>query len=173
MKLTWFGGTTIRIHIGGKILVADPSGIGGVDPGELVSGADTTFRLTDTLPVVDPKTWRPRRSGKLQERDADEAHLWRIGERSVLVDAVDEPPLLLNLDSVFTMGRWEREAVVVLFLSDIEAVHQVYGSLVDDIAPRLVALAGDDAELDSAIGVIGGKLDATLVALEAGMALEV
>ena len=25
MKLTWFGGTTIRIYIGGQIFVADPS----------------------------------------------------------------------------------------------------------------------------------------------------
>ncbi len=59
MKLTWFAGSTIRIHIGGRILVADPAGISGVDAGELVSGADATFFIDEAGEAVDPALWQP------------------------------------------------------------------------------------------------------------------
>ena len=59
MKLTWFAGSTIRIHIGGRILVADPAGISGVDAEELVSGADLTFFIDEAGESVDPALWQP------------------------------------------------------------------------------------------------------------------
>ncbi|MNL79955.1 hypothetical protein D3C87_2066770 [compost metagenome] len=47
-------------------------------------------------------------------------------------------------------------------------------ALLDDTPPRLLALAGDEAAVDSAISALRDRLDATgLVALEAGLALEI
>lgn len=48
MKLTWFGGTTLRIYIGGQILVADAP----PDAGEIISGADRLFQMSDELPPL-------------------------------------------------------------------------------------------------------------------------
>lgn len=46
MKLTWFGGTTIRIYIGGQIFVVDPQlAPDDIDRAEAVSGADRVLRL--------------------------------------------------------------------------------------------------------------------------------
>ena len=42
MKITWFAAMTFRIHIAGRIIVIESEGAPeGVDPGELVSGAQT------------------------------------------------------------------------------------------------------------------------------------
>lgn len=53
MKLTWFGGATVRIHIGGSRSVCNPAAIGGADPDELVSGADRVFALDGGLEQID------------------------------------------------------------------------------------------------------------------------
>ncbi|MCS6762366.1 MAG: hypothetical protein MO846_10665 [Candidatus Devosia symbiotica] len=56
MKLIWFGGTMVRIHIGGVILVLDPAGIDGA---ELVSGADIVVSdCGAALLPVDTAVWR-------------------------------------------------------------------------------------------------------------------
>lgn len=151
MKLTWFGGTTLRIHIGGEILVADPPAGGG----EIVSGADRTFRLDDQLPEAG--NWRPRPARRLVDDERAGVLYYRLGE-AVLVDAAGEPPLILGLPP--PLGRWGGEAVVVLFAA------------ADPPPVRLIALAFDDA--DAVLETMAPRLDGTgLVALEHGMALEV
>jgi hypothetical protein len=150
MKLTWFGGTTLRIHVGGEILVMNAPD----DGGELVSGADRLFWSSERLP--DAGNWRPRSSGRLIDAEPEGVLLHRIGQ-AVLVDAAGEPPLVIGYAEP---GRWGSEAVMVLF---------------EPAAPppvRLIALALDD--VDSAIARMAPKLDGTaLVALERGLALEV
>jgi hypothetical protein len=180
MRLTWFAETTIRIHIGGRIMVADPDRAPAfVAPRELVSGADLTFALAtdDTaLAEIDPALWRPRRAARpLDEVSADrEVHVVRMGPEAVLVDAPGEPPLALIAGSTAPrFGRWAEDAVIVLFGSG-EALVALGTVLLDVAEPRLVALAADAAAVETAIAVLREHLDGTaLVSLEPGMALEV
>ncbi|HTJ59324.1 MAG TPA: hypothetical protein VL418_17455 [Devosiaceae bacterium] len=180
MKLTWFAATTVRIHIGGEILVADPDRAPDfVDRRELVSGADRVFALASedgNLPVVDPAKWRPRKVAKLAEDSPpDQAvKIQRIGPRAVLFDAIGEPPLVL-IASVEAprFGRWADDAVVVLFGAREEMV-ATCTVLLDVARPKLIALAADEATIDLAIAELREHLEgAGLVSLEPGLALEV
>ena len=176
MKLTWFGGTTIRIHIGGAILVADAEGAPeGIDRAELVSGADLVFATGGGLAAVDAGKWRPRQAARAIDDDGtlEPVEVWAVGEGAVLVDAVGEPPLLLVNGQVPRLGRWAGEAVVVLF-GDGAAMAGLGEALLDTAGPRLIALAGTEEAVDVAIAALRGRLDGTgLMALEAGLAVEV
>lgn len=170
MKLTWFGGTTIRVHIGGKILVADPAGISGVVPEELVSGADATFALDGSLPEIDPVLWQPGRAAMLDEDVLGEVTTHGL-EGGALIAAVGEAPLLLLTQAVPKAGRWARDAVVVVFGEEGD---RLAADVLDAFGPRLIAVAGSDAVVERAFGALRDRLAGTaLVALEAGMALEV
>jgi hypothetical protein len=171
MKLTWFGGTTIRIHIGGKILVADATGVGGVDPEELVSGADATFALDGSLPEIDPVLWQPGRPGSMLDEDALGEVTTHGLEGGALIAAIGEAPLLLLSRAVPKAGRWARDAVIVVFGTEGD---RLAADALDAFGPRLIAVAGPDAVVERTFSALHGRLDGTgLVALEAGMALEV
>ena len=180
MKLTWFAATTVRIHIGGQILVADPDRAPGfVDRRELVSGADRVFRLAEddeALPVIDPSKWRPRPIAKLAaDQPVDPStNVLRIGRAAVLVDAVGEPPLVLIASSEAPrFGRWADDAVVVLFGAR-EGLVATASVLLDIARPKLIALAADEIAVDLAIAELREHLEgAGLVSLEPGLALEV
>jgi len=176
MKLTWFGGTTMRIHIGGTILVMDAEGAPeGIDQAELVSGADRVFGMGDGLAAVDSATWRPRRAGRLVDEGerGNPVEIWAAGEGAVLVDAVGEPPLVLAGGSLPEPGRWGTEAVFVLF-GDGPNMSGLGEALLDVTAPKLIALAGDEAAVEFAIEALRERLDgAGLMSLEAGLAVEV
>lgn len=171
MKLTWFGGTTIRIHIGGRILVADAAGADGVVPEELVSGADATFALDGSPPEIDPVLWQPGRAGTMLDEDV-------LGEVTThglaggaLIAAVGEAPLLLLTQAVPKAGRWARDAVVVVFGDQAD---RLAADALAAFGPRLIAIAGPDAVVERAFAALRDRLDGTaLVALEAGLALEV
>ncbi|WP_127753174.1 hypothetical protein [Devosia sp. 1566] len=175
MKLTWFGGTTLRIHIGGLILVAD-AGVApaGIDAAELVSGADRVFGLAaaeDCLPQVDLALWKPRRIRPLDAGPV-EATILRAGAGLVLVHVDGERPLLLVAGELLPFGRWLGDAVVVLFGSAGQLVANGR-NLLERQPPRLLALAAADAELDQAIPALRAHLDDTaLVALESRLGLE-
>jgi len=178
MKLTWFAHTTIRIHIGGQILVADAEGAPEfVNVRELVSGADQTFALASDhagLPILDPVRWRPRTPRPAIAETGDEpVHVFSIGRWAVLVDAVGEPPLVLIAGSdAPRFGRWADGAVVVL-LGTREGLIATGTVLLDIARPKLIALAADEGEVDLAVAELGEHLDgAGLVSLEPGMALE-
>lgn len=176
MKLTWFGGTTIRIHIGGAILVADADGAPqGIDRAELVSGADHVFGTSGGLETVDADAWKPRRPTRAIDDDGglDAVQVWSVGDGAVLVDAMGEPPLLLASGSLPRLGRWAGDAVVVLF-GEGAAMIEHGEALLGATAPRLVALAGPEGDVDLAVAALREHLDGTgLVALEPSLALEV
>jgi hypothetical protein len=169
MKLTWFGGTTLRIHIGGEILVCDADRApAGVDRRELLSGADKAFAMEDSGPPIDAASWQPRRPTALvNEAQRPEVNVNAVAPSSMLVDAVGEPPLLL-VSGKISAGRWGPDAVVVAFSGEVaEAV-------LGGFAPRLIALAMPEREADAALARLRDRLDGTaLVALEPGMALEI
>ena len=168
MKLTWFGGTTIRIHIGGTILVADPAGIDGVDADELVSGADRVFAMDD-LEKVDPAAWQPGRAGSMLDEVSAVAVLGIEG--GAIVAASGEPPLVLSKSTLPRAGRWGRDAVVVVFGDEAD---KLAADVVDAIGPKLIAIAASEATVDRAFAALRNRLDGTgLASLEAGLALEV
>ena len=171
MKLTWFADSTIRIHIGGRILVADPVGISGVDAEELVSGADVTFFIDEAGEAVDPALWQPRRAAAMIDADALPEVLVHGIDGGVLVAAAGEPPLLLLKSAMGRAGRWARDAVVVVFGEEADVLA---AQVLDDIGPHLIAIAAPDAVIERAVGSLRDRVGETLlVALEPGMALEV
>ena len=174
MKLTWFGGTTLRLHIGGRMLVVDAEGAPDwIDQTELLSGADRSFGLSDDLPQIDPQRFQPRKVGALIEmgEELPDVLVHRAGPKAVLVEAVGESPLLLVTGAAEGFGRWARDAVVVIAGRQIEATAR---TVMDEIGPRLIAIAGPDASVDAVIDALRDQLDGTgLMALEPGLALEV
>ena len=177
MKLAWFGGMTIRIHIGGAILVLDPAGApAGIDAAELVSGADVSIAgFGAGLPRVDGGSWKPRKVPRLLDEGAalPEVEALSLGEGAALVDAIGEAPLVLVRGPAPAMGRWAESAVVVL-LGNGPQLAALGEAMLEERAPKLLALAGDEAAVDLAIPALRDRLDGTgLVAMEAGLALEV
>lgn len=177
MKLTWFGGTTIRIHIGGAILVVDPAAAPGhIEQAELVSGADKVISsFGAAMPLADPALWKPRKPMRLldETETLPPVDIWSVGQGALLVDAMGEAPLLLVSGEVPPLARWAEAAVVVLF-GHGEELQRLARAVLADRAPRLLALAGNETALDQAIPALRSVLDGTsLVALEASLALEV
>jgi hypothetical protein len=174
MKITWFSNTAFRIHIGGQILVVDADQAGqGVEPKELVSGADLVVRFDDENAQADGANWSPRPPERLL--DAGESvrplSIWSLGAGTLLVDADADHPLLLVTGEVPAVGRWAEKAVIVLIG---ERLAERASRLLAARAPRLIALAGDEAEVSAAFEAVRDRLDgAGLVALEPGMAVEV
>lgn len=174
MQLTWFGGTTFRIHIGGKMLVVDAEGAsGGIDRTELLSGADRAFGLADDLPAAEARRWAPRKVGALidAETELPEALVWRLGPNVVLIEAVGEPPLLIATGEGTEAGRWGRDAVVIVAGSNLP---KTAVSVVNEIGPRLLAIAGGEHAIDETIEAVRDLLDGTgLMAMEPALALEI
>lgn len=173
MKITWFGGTTVRVHIGGQIVVVDARRAPqGIDAAELVSGADVVVGLGEAVPA-DASGWRPRKPSRLiDEVDGPYAvACWTLGQGAILVETVGESPLLMLSGELVRPGRWGGEAVVVLLGTGIAKRGT---ALLEAFAPRLLVLAGDEAEVDAAFATLGPLLDGTgMMALEHAMALEV
>ena len=173
MKLTWFGDDTFRIHAAGAIVVVEGEGaLPGVDRAELVSGADFVVAFADVVGGVNAE-WKPR--APLRMLEVDEAMrqpaVVGLGQGALVVDADGEAPLVLAKGAFAASGRWLGQAVVVLIG---EGLAERGGRLLDRAAPRLIALAGAELEVDAAFDALRDRLDGTgLIALERGMAVEV
>lgn len=175
MKLTWFGGTTLRVYIGGQIVVIDALGApAGIDQQELTAGADHSVALAapDVL-VIDPSTWKPKPPTRLMD-EATQPELLTAGPGTLVIDAPGEPPLLVtNAADLPHIGRWANGAVFLLvghrgiaLAGDLLARHLVH--------PRLIILAADETTIETAVARLADHLDGTsLVSLEPGLALEV
>jgi len=173
MQLTWFGGATFRVHLGGEIVVIDPEGAPqAVQPAELRSGADHVVRVGEG-PMADPAAWRPKAAPRATDAPTP-LEIARIGPSALLVAAAGEPPLIiLGPGELPRFGRWADGAVIVL-TSDRESLVADATVLLEVARPRLIALAVEDQMLDLAIEELSEHLDGTgLSALEPGLALEV
>lgn len=174
MKITWFGGTVLRIHAAGRILVCDDGHrLEGAARVEVESGADQVFGIDGAgLEPVDLGTFRPRRPATALEERSDGTVMVRAGgARTVLVDAPGEPALLLAAGAPPPLGRWAGDAVVVLF-GEGEELSRAGVGLLAAFPPRLLALAGADVE--AAFADLGPRLSGTgLFVLEPGQAVEV
>ena len=176
MKLTWFGGTTLRVYIGGAIVVVDADGVpDGVDRGELLAGVDRSVGLSDdpAVPSIDLAQWRPRPAPRGID-DVLPVEIFGIGTSALLIAAAGEPPLvILGSAEPPRFGRWADGAVVVL-TSGRDSLVAEATVLLDVARPRLIALAADEQMLDRAVDELAEHLDgAGLVSMEPGLALEV
>jgi len=176
MKLTWFGGTAVRVHAGGSILVIDPqTAAAPVRLTEMASGADLVLRSDDPdLPVLDQERWRPQRRGRLLDAaGSPPVELFRWGKNSILIAAAAEPQLgLLAPNDTVPDGRWAEDAVLVMFGLPFVWIE---GGLLERLRPRLLALAMPDEKLDAALDALRPHLaegDIGLVTLEPEMAVE-
>lgn len=169
MKLTWFGGRTLRIHIGGRIIVWHPAPRPDIDAEELTSGADVIVAAEEKLARMDPGAWQPRRTPTaLEAAGQGGVEILEIAPDVILVGAPGESPLLLVGGEVPPLGRWGRDAIVVAFAGDA-AGHALAG-----VGPRLIALALEGGDLDRTFADLRDRLGGTaLTALEPGLALEV
>jgi hypothetical protein len=178
VKLTWFAGTTMRIHVGGRILVTDANDAPDwVDRRELVGGADQALGLAAEDPAVatvDPEQWRRRRASRPIDEAPQEAAVARIAPGVLLVEVPGEPVLVLAAAAYLPpAGRWANDAVIVLFGAG-EAIVAAATVLLDVAEPRLLALAADEEAVDVAVAELREHLDGTgLISLEPGMAVEV
>lgn len=174
MKLTWFGNSTFRVHIGGQIVVVDAKGAPyGVDGNELVSGADHVVEWNGNRSVADLRSWKPRQRQRLLDAGDQPrpVEVWSVAPDCLLIDADEDMPLLLIAGAVPEIGRWGEKTVIVLAG---QGLAQRGEQLVEVVIPRLIALAADDAALDAAFAQLPPKLDgAGLIALEPGLAVEV
>ena len=176
MKLTWFGGTTVRLHIGGAIVVVDAAAApAGIDAAELVSGADQVVDgFGRGLAEIDATQFKPRKPVRLLDEgaEAEPVECWSAGPGVIVVDAPGEAALLLVAGEMPALGRWADGAVVALFGDGAELVARGQ-TLLEMRSPRLVMLGGDESAVDAAIVGLRDQLDgAGLVALEPGLALE-
>ena len=177
MKLTWFGGSSFRIHIGGEIIVVDAEAAPPpADVTELRSGAgrEIALRTLGDLPAIDAAGWHPPRP--VSPLDADDAPtgltIGQVDGQGLLLHATGEPPLLLSGGAIRAAGRWSREAVVVAHGKAVRAP-EVPIDLLEVLAPKLLLLAASESELGQLFPALRQHLGGTaLVALEAGLALE-
>ena len=171
MKLTWFSGTTIRIHIGGRILVAGPTAIDGISAEELLSGADATIDLDGSLPQVDPVLWQPRRGGAMLDEEALPEVLVHGLAGGALIAAAGEAPLVLLTGEPERGGRWAHEAVVVVLGVDVPRRARL---ALEAMLPKLIVLAAPEPVVDAALADLADRLNGTaLQALEPSLALEI
>lgn len=176
MKLTWFGGTTLRIYVGGEIVVVNADAApDSVDRGELLAGADRAVRLAadPAVPAIDPASWRPKAAPRAIDASLP-VEVLRIEPSSLLIAAAGEPQIvILGTGDPPRYGRWTDGAVVVL-TSGRESFVAEATVLLDVARPRLIALAADEQQLDQAIEELSEHLNGVgLVSLEPGLALEV
>jgi len=173
MKLTWFGSETFRIHAAGMMIVVKGADIlQGAEPSELVSGADVVVDFAEAA-IASGSDWKPRAALRMLEVDEvmREPAIVGLGQGALVVDADGEAPLVLTMGAVPAGGRWMSHAVVVLAGTGLM---ERGAAVLERHAPRLIALAGDEAEVDAAFDALRDKLDGTgLVALERGLAVEV
>jgi hypothetical protein len=173
MKLTWFGGETFRIHAAGMMIVVKGAGLlPGVEPSELISGADVVVDFAEAA-NASVSEWKPRAALKTLEVEEvmRRPEIVGLGQGAMVIDADGEAPLVLTTDDAPAGGRWMVHAVVVLAGANLA---QRGLALLERNAPRLIALAGEEPEIDAAFVALRDKLDGTgLVALERALAVEV
>ena len=176
MKLTWFGNSTFRIHIGGQIVIIDAEGApDSVQSHELTSGADLLIPdFGHALAEMEPSSWAPRKPFRLLdtlEWPEGRVEARKAGEGCIVLDAPDEAPLVFLHDvDAPVFGRWAEQAVVVLVGTHLrERTERLHNGA----CPRLAALAGGSAEVDATFEHLGNQLSGMgLIALEPGLAVE-
>lgn len=174
MKLTWFGNATFRIHTGGAIVVVAPeTALEGVEQAELLSGADKVVGFAEGDAFADTAQWKPR--PPLRPLEAEEQNrapeIVALDVDTLVIDADGEAPILVARGAVPPLGRWAEQGVIVLAGQALAARAD---AVLAHLSPRLIALAGDETEIDAAFEIVRERLNGTgLIAIERALAVEV
>jgi len=175
MKITWFGGATFRLYIGGKIIVTDADRApAGVSSHEIAAAADHRIDLSDgriDYPYLEPETWRRPRHSLLEEPDEEILTLYTLSGEGIFIDEPSEGPLIVTPAGETAWGRFADNAVVVLFGTG-DALTAGATALFTAARPRvlLLALAAGEPPEPRALAAIAGHCAVQL--LEPGLAVE-
>lgn len=174
MRITWFGASTFRIYLGGRIVVVDPEAApADVDRHELVAAADHVVALgRGDLPALDPAAWRHRRPRRAIDMPAQDIFdLRALPGGGLFIDEPEEGPLIATPAGATTWERFADDAAVTVFGEAAVAAADIR-ALMAMARPRLVAIAATDVSGDQfrALADIGGG--STLLVLEPGLAVE-
>jgi len=176
MKITWFGGSTFRLYIGGVIFVTDivhaPE---GVDQRELSAGADHRIDLRDGLvefPYLDIENWRPRRPGRMIDIPAEQiAALYTISGEALFIDEPQEGPVIIAPSDQTAWGHFADNAVAVLY-GPPKSINSGARALMLSARPKLIAIATEglgEREFQALAEICDG---CALQVLEPGMSVE-
>lgn len=176
MRLTWFGGSTFRLYLGGDIFVLDADRAPeDVDAHEVASAANYSFALgpkLSILPDLNPQTWKPMTPKRLIDEDEKRvANVFALGETGILIDESDEGPVILTAAGQLEWGRFADDALVVLFGAP-EVVGEDALKLLQTARPLMLAIASSgftDAQF-AALGKQAGRC--AIQMLEPGFAIE-
>lgn len=137
MKVTWFSGTALRVHIGGSILLFDSSAATGVNRLELESAADAIIQLSDPLEQLDFVAWTPPRAPSPLDEEVEVAVEVFGVPGGVLVSAAGEPPLIILNSQPQRAGRWSRDAIAVLLDEDAGTL---FKAVLDALSPTMILI---------------------------------
>lgn len=176
MKITWFGGSTFRIYVGGKIFVTDHDRAPeGVDPHEVSAAADHKIDLSDGIvefPYLDVENWKKRRPQRLLDMPEEMiAALYTIEGEALFIDEPQEGPVIVAPAGQTAWGHFADNAVVVLY-GNSSAILEGAQSLLIAARPKLITIATSgisDTQM-SALGSVCGEC--ALQILEQGFAIE-
>jgi len=176
MKITWFGGSTFRIYVGGKIFVTDHDRAPeGIDPHEVSAAADYKINLSDGkiefpyLDIESRKDQRPRRLIDVPQELI--ASLYTIEGEALFIDEPQEGPVVVAPGQQTAWGHFADNAVVVLH-GKSEEVLEGAQSLLVAARPKLVAIAADGFSEDQ-LGVLAKTCgNCALQVLEQGLPVE-
>jgi hypothetical protein len=174
MKLTWFGSSAFRVHSGGAIVVVEPDAAGAsFDRAELVSGADQVVGFGESGMTLASVGWKPR--APLRPLEVEEQNrapdIVALDADTLIVDADGEAPVVVVRGDMPQLGKWADRAIFVLAGAGLKSRAE---GLLERASPRLIALAGDEAEVEQAFLALRDKLDGTgMIALERALAVEV
>lgn len=176
MKITWFGGSTFRLYIGGQIFVTDEKRApAGVDAHEVAAAADHRIDLSDGIvefDTLDVENWQRKRPRRVIDEPVEEiAALFTIEGEALFIDEPQEGPVIVAPGGQTAWGRFADNAVVVLYGAP-PAVLEGAQALLIAARPKLIAIASEgfsDRQFES-LGKVCG--DCALQILEQGFAVE-
>lgn len=176
MRLTWFGGSTFRLYLGGRIIVTSPDRApAGVEHAELVAAADHLIDLEDGISefeVIDPERWHPRRPKRLVDQSGETiVELFAVGDEGLIVDEAEEGPVIIAPAGLKAWGRFADDAVVVVY-GVPEAVTRGVNALAMVARPKLIALAAEGLTDDQFARTASAAGASPVQVLERGLALE-
>lgn len=176
MRITWFGGSTFRLYVGGKIFVTDAERApDGVDPHEVGAAADHKIDLSDGIvefPYLDVENWRPKKPVRVIDEPAEQIlALFTIEGEALFIDEPQEGPVIVAPGGHTAWGRFADNAVVLLYGAP-SAVLEGAQSLLIAARPKLITIAAEgfsDTQFAILAEVCG---ECAVQVLEPGFAVE-
>lgn len=170
MKLTWFGGETFRLYLGGKIVLVRNGPLPpGIDVTEAGAGADQQIDLSaSSLAPFSPDRLTRAPTRLIDQTPAPDLRISAFADGVCLI-APDEPTVFIAPAETAEWGRFADNAVIVLTGVDLAPKAR---TILTTARPKLLALAVPkitDADF-TAIAAAAGQSAVQL--LEFRMALE-